>query len=872
MRRWFTILTIGFIVVLGLSTIRVSASEPPAALQVKVAPQVWATAQSAGKTDFLVILAGQADLSAAESYTTKEAKTRFVYETLWQYAQVNQQEIRRWLDDNAIPYHAFYITNALHVEGTAETIAALANRTDVARIIPNPKVRLPEPVVEEQRAPSDTNGIEWNISRINAPQVWALGYTGQDIVIAGQDTGYQWDHPAIKSQYRGWDGETADHNYNWHDAIHTLNNICPADSPVPCDDHGHGTHTMGSIVGDDGGQHRIGVAPGAKWIGCRNMDSGVGTPATYMECFEFFLAPYPLGGTPAEGRPDMAPDVINNSWTCPPYEGCDWDTLQDTVEAVRAAGIMVVASAGNSGPTCQIIDAPPALYDATYTIGATNDGDSIANFSSRGVVIIDGSQRMKPDISAPGDTIYSSVLNNSYGTKSGTSMAAPHVAGAIALLWSAMPELKGQLSQTEEILNGTTLPRYSAQCGDPENTIPNSVYGWGRLDIGAAIQYVLTAQLSGTVKNHLDTPLDNVAVTAVSGTETQWTAYSNVQGVYSLTLLPGTYSVTASTPGYIPASPQYVTITKGHTTTLDIQLDPCRLAENLEFAYSPLMPYPGDTVIFTATSEGGTQPLTYTWELMPGTLTTGATLTHTYAAHGNYPALLTATNCAGSVSVTRVITVVAPVLEVSPQEINAILKSGEKHTATLTISNTGNLPLDWSYEIMPPQEWLTVEHSGTLWQPLAPQTQQELGIYINTTELSQGFYTTTLRINSNSRPTPNITIPINLSIGCIAPTAVHIAVFPNRALQAGEGITLTANITGPGTYIVSPPLTYIWTLGDGTTAHQQTITHTYPLTHTTQTYTVTLGVENYCTAAPVTDYRRITVQAYQVYLPLILRE
>ena len=148
----------------------------------------------------------------------------------------------------------------------------------------------------------------------------APGYTGQGAVIAGQDTGYQWDHPALKDQYRGWNGSAADHNYNWHDAIHATGSSCGADSPCPCDDNDHGTHTMGTMVGDDGGANQIGMAPGARWIGCRNMNAGVGTPTTYIECFEWFIAPTDLAGQ--NPNPAMAPDVINNSWGCPESEGC----------------------------------------------------------------------------------------------------------------------------------------------------------------------------------------------------------------------------------------------------------------------------------------------------------------------------------------------------------------------------------------------------------------------------------------------------------------------------------------------------------------------------------------------------------------------
>ena len=249
-----------------------------------------------------------------------------------------------------------------------------------------------------------------------------MGFTGQGIVVAGQDTGIQWDHPALKNHYRGWNGTTASHDYNWHDSIHDTGSNCGANSPYPCDDNGHGTHTMGTVVGDDGGSNQIGMAPGAKWIGCRNMNEGVGSPVTYLECFEFFLAPYPVGGTPAQGNPDLAPDVTNNSWGCPfgappAGEGCVVNSLLAAVQAQRVAGIMTVVSAGNDGSGCSTTNDPPSYHDEVYTVGALNTGtDGIASFSSRGPVTQDGSNRRKPDITAPGTSIRSSVPGGGYSS------------------------------------------------------------------------------------------------------------------------------------------------------------------------------------------------------------------------------------------------------------------------------------------------------------------------------------------------------------------------------------------------------------------------------------------------------------------------
>jgi hypothetical protein len=470
---------------------------PIRAVPANVAPRVWAdlAATDDGEAEFIVVLTEQADLSRAAGLPNREARLRYVYDTLRETARRSQAPLRAELDAAGVDYRAFHIVNALALKGDRALVTRLATRSDVARIAANPRVlqALPSPALPTEGLDGAPASIEWNVARINADDVWALGYTGQGIVVAGQDTGYDWDHPAIKSQYRGWDGFSADHDYNWHDAIHSGGGVCGADSPEPCDDHGHGTHTIGTIVGDDaafGGSNQIGVAPGARWIGCRNMDQGYGTPTTYMECFEFFLAPYPVGGDPSEGDPTKAPHVINNSWVCPPSEGCDWDTLQATVENVRAAGIAVIVSAGNAGSSCSTVIYPPAIYDAAFSVGATNSSDTIASFSSRGPVTADGSNRLKPDVSAPGVSIRSSQRGGGYVSMQGTSMAAPHVAGTVALLWSAAPHLVGDVDATEWIIARTARPRIDTSCGGGPGGLPNNVYGWGIVDALAAVEEV----------------------------------------------------------------------------------------------------------------------------------------------------------------------------------------------------------------------------------------------------------------------------------------------------------------------------------------------------------------------------------------------
>src|SRR5437868_8740268 len=326
------------------------------------------------QAELFVVLTDQADLSQAAALQSKAEKGRYVYNALLNKSQTTQGPILKWLRDRGLEHRSFYIVNAILVKGTRQVAEALAARADVARIEGNPHIqnRLPQPegVGGAPPALQRPATIEPGINYTHAPQVWALGFTGQDIVVASADTGVRWTHDALKPHYRGWDGQNADHDYNWHDSIHdSVSNPCGNDSPEPCDDFFHGTHTVGTAIGDDGGTNQIGMAPGAKWIACRNMDQGNGTPARYIECMEWFLAPYPLNCTPNEGDPAKAPDITINSWGCPTSEGCTTgDELRTAVEAQAAAGIQMVVAAGNSGSACSTVSDPPAFYAASYTV------------------------------------------------------------------------------------------------------------------------------------------------------------------------------------------------------------------------------------------------------------------------------------------------------------------------------------------------------------------------------------------------------------------------------------------------------------------------------------------------------------------------
>jgi subtilisin family serine protease len=449
----------------------------------KVDPWVLDSAARFGTSEFLLLLEEQADLGGAERLSTKEEKGRYVFERLTETAKRSQGKVLRLLAEREIEHRPFWVANMIWVRGDPGSIEMLAKREDVARVSANPRVPMEQPERPDGHRASVTVGLEPNIGHTQArSQFWDNGFSGEGVVIGGQDTGYDWSHPALRASYRGWDGSAASHDYNWHDAIHSGGGVCGPDSLEPCDDGTHGTHTMGIMVGDDGGDNRIGMAPGARWIGCRNMDQNVGTPATYTECFQWFIAPTDLQGRNPD--PSLAPDVISNSWTCPPSEGCtDPNALRAVVENTRAAGILVVVSAGNGGPSCSTVTSPISIYGAVLSVGATDNADEYAGFSSRGPVTVDGSNRIKPDIAAPGVGVRSSVTGGGFDSFNGTSMAAPHVTGMAALTLSAAPCLRGKPKKLEKHLLRTALPRSGgALCFEAsESQIPNNTYGHGVL-------------------------------------------------------------------------------------------------------------------------------------------------------------------------------------------------------------------------------------------------------------------------------------------------------------------------------------------------------------------------------------------------------
>ena len=448
---------------------------------VPVAPEVLSALESQGQADFFVHMTTKSDLGAADNLGTKEEKGAFVFETLRDTAVQSQADLRRYLDARGVDYRPYYIVNQILVrQGTAELLSELSYRPDVAEISANTAFYVPPPVAEVP-ATGAGQGIEPNIAFVRAPAVWALGVNGQGIVLAANDTGLDWDHEAIISHYRGWDGQTVDHNYSWWDAT-------GAYPDAPGDAGGHGTHVSGTMVGDDGAGNRIGMAPGAQVIHCKHLGgTRMTTIAQAVECFEWDLAPWDLNGE--NPLPAMAPDAIANSWGSIPGGNTTW---MEAVLALRAAGIAVEVSAGNEGPNCTTLRSPGDYAEVITTGSVQHSGGvlpgTITGFSSRGPSVL--TTAYTPDVMAPGENVRSALPGDEYAYWSGTSMAGPHVAGLIGLMWAASPSLRGKVGVTYRLIKQTATPltgQVGSQCGGDYTTGPNNDWGFGTINAPRAV-------------------------------------------------------------------------------------------------------------------------------------------------------------------------------------------------------------------------------------------------------------------------------------------------------------------------------------------------------------------------------------------------
>ncbi|GAB3797240.1 S8 family serine peptidase [Micromonospora zhanjiangensis] len=506
-----------------------------------------------GSTGFMVYLRERASLSGAAKLKGADAKATEVHRQLTATADTSQKGLRADLDQRKARYTPYWIANAIRVEGDKALVESIAARPEVERIEP---LRIHQ-LVKPQPAQSTTkavNAAEWGLTNIEAPRVWTeFGDRGEGIVVANIDSGVAYDHPALVGKYRGNLGNgTFDHNYNWYDPA----GICP--DPKPCDNNDHGTHTMGTMVGDDGAGNQIGVAPGARWIAAKGCETNGCSDASLLAAGQFVLAPTDLNGQ--NPRPDLHADVVNNSWS---GDGDDpW--YQQTVTAWRAAGIFPAFANGNDGPGCGTANSP-GDYPNSYAVGAYDVNNNIASFSSRGASDVDGG--LKPNIAAPGANVRSSVPGG-YAAFSGTSMATPHVAGTVALVWSAAPSLKGDVTATEALLDRTAIDVNATTCGGTAQD--NNVFGEGRLNAYQAVNAAPrgpVGRITGIVtKAGGSTPVAGATVSTDGRSAT-----TDASGRYSLTVEAGEHEVTASAYGY-GSQTATVTVPEGGAATKDFAL------------------------------------------------------------------------------------------------------------------------------------------------------------------------------------------------------------------------------------------------------------------------------------------------------------
>ncbi len=519
-------------------------------------------------TDRADIQGLSSELSARKA-TRQQRHAEIVY-TLQNAARI-QDDLAGELDSatagsGIVGYTRYWIANVMVVLAVPAEIDRIARRSDVDYVEPNFEAELIKPAdvrPMDQGSEMDTRGIGMapGLLAVRAPEVWSvLGIDGTGALIGSLDTGVDGNHPSLASR---WRGNHAAANECWLDVL-------GGGTSFPADTHGHGTHTTGTMAGialDD----TIGVAPGAQWIATNaiNQSGGSALDNDIIACFQWFTDP--------DGNPDTiedVPDVVQNSWgvneNFTGYYDCD-DRWWDVIDNCEAAGVVVVFSAGNEGPSSGSLRSPAdratSIYNC-FSVGSTlySAPYAISSFSSRGPTTcdyIDPDVAIKPEVSAPGSDIYSAQPGGGYQYMSGTSMAGPHVSGVVALMRQANPDL--EVNTLKQILMETAI-----DLGTPGE---DNDYGWGIIDAFAAVEASMQGfgVLTGTVTNASfgGAPLEGVRIDIVErGTR----VFTNSSGEYRISLPAEVYSLVVSVPGFESVEISGVTLYEDTETIQDFAL------------------------------------------------------------------------------------------------------------------------------------------------------------------------------------------------------------------------------------------------------------------------------------------------------------
>ncbi len=559
----------------------ISALVSPGAVRAQVLPpaefgggvvqnEVLESLQEQGSSDFVIVMSDQADLSPAYSMDW-EQRGWFVYNTLKETAGRSQAAVRAVLDAQGVRYESFIAGNEIYVFDGDRTvlndvlalggIAAVTAPMEIT--LAAPRLRLVQPGPQPQANIQAV--VSSGVRATGALDYWnTYGLRGEGIRVANIDTGVQYNHPALAESYACYNANPGETRC-WSDPTR----VCPAG--IPCDDEGHGTHTMGTMVGSNSPllTYNTGVAPGAQWIACKGCAGSSCSGVHLSACADWLLAP--------GGNPSNRPQVVNNSWGGSSGGGNAW--FRSKVIAWRASGIFPVFAAGNYGVNGCSSLVSPGDYPESFAVAAYDDYNGlVAGFSSRGPAsaALGAQPYTKPNLTAPGVFINSAEPNNLWGWRSGTSMAAPHAAGAVALLWSCAPALAGQIDATFQALQQTAAtPPANLVCGTLPAGQGNYVYGYGYLDARrAGQQFCPMSSVQGTVRTAVgNQPLPNAFVT-LTWIGVPRSTQTDLSGFYTRSVVASTYTVSAYAPGYCAASRQQV-VTANTTATVNLSLNEC---------------------------------------------------------------------------------------------------------------------------------------------------------------------------------------------------------------------------------------------------------------------------------------------------------